>query len=273
MTALVQLLIYAVLVDAALSVLGLSDFVIFTLITVIIAGSGYVINDYYDEEIDKVNKPKKWIVGNIWSRKEVLKLYFLLVSMGAVLSIFLAIRLSLFPFLFIYPIAIFGLWLYSYALKCMPIIGNLWVSLFCAGVVLVIALPDFLTDRQDAISPHLIYYAIFAFLTTWYREIVKDIEDVEGDKLVGCFTFPVRFGIMASKWLTLMIVAGLMFSIHQWSVIQTNIHMVYALNILQGCIITSAVLFWWAKDKKFYHLVSISIKVIMLLGTIALLML
>ncbi len=273
MIGLIQGFIYYFLIDMDLTRLRFGDFLMLSLITVVIAGSGYIINDFFDYRMDEVNKPDKWIAGNLWSLKKVLNVYWLTVALGAVLSIILAIRLMLLPFLFIYPLAVGALWLYSYALKCKPVIGNLWVAIFCAGVLIVVALPDWLGGDPSAISIHLGYYTSFAFLATWYREIVKDIEDAAGDRLLACKTFVVRFGIRPAKIMALGIVAVLTYAVFQWSTIQSSGSIAMALNILQGFIVTSMAFVWWAKDKTYYHMASVFIKGVMLLGTIVLLFL
>ncbi len=271
--ALVQLIIFLKVIDSSASALKLPDFILLSLITMIIAAAGYVINDYYDHAIDRINKPKHWIAGNTWKLPGVLNLYKYLVALGAILSIWLAIRLDLLPFLAIYPVAVFALWLYSSALKCKPIIGNLWVSLFCSGVVIIVALPDWIADNHTAVNQHLMYYALFAFLATWFREIVKDIEDREGDRQAGCSTFAVRFGVRSSKVIALVVVAILVGTVYRWAGIQSNTGMEMALTVLQGGIVTSMAFVWWAKDKSYYRIASLLIKIIMLLGTVVLLLL
>lgn len=273
MIGVIQLFIFFNLIEASVSILGIPDLLVLVLVTMLIAGSGYVINDYYDYRIDQINKPENWIAGNQMPLKGVIKLYCWVIGLGAFLSLFLALRLSLLPFLFIYPISIGGLWWYSYALKCKPVIGNLWVSAFCAGVVMIVALPDLIGHNDSVISSHLYYYAVFAFLVTWYRELVKDIEDKDGDQMMGCRTFVVRYGIPWSKYLALAIVSALVFAVFQWTNSQTNIKMEIALNVLQGFIITSMALVWWAKDKSYFRMASLFIKGVMLLGTIVLLLL
>ncbi|HQW02363.1 MAG TPA: UbiA family prenyltransferase, partial [Saprospiraceae bacterium] len=121
MLAVIQVVIYIRLLQPDQSVLGLDEIILLITITMLIAASGYVINDYYDARIDSINKPQRWIAGNTWSLKTVMKVYGGLVGVGALMSIMLAAKLSLFIYLFIYPVAIAGLWFYSYALKCRPL--------------------------------------------------------------------------------------------------------------------------------------------------------
>jgi len=267
MVALIQSLIYHQLLISSRSVLGLAGFVLLCIITMLIAASGYVINDYYDAPIDRINRPQRWIAGNTWTNRQVLMVYFSLLALGAVLSIVLAIRLSMIAYLFIYPLAVAGLWLYSFSLKCKPIAGNLWVALFCAGVVAIVALPDGLSGNKEIISQALWYYIAFAFLTTWYREVVKDLEDVEGDSRASCQTFIVRYGLLYGKIMALILGVILIAALYAWDTNQSGSTVKLLFTIMQGAVIATMAFVWWARDNVYFHHASLVIKGVMLIGT------
>lgn len=272
MVAVIQYLIYHCLLVSSQSVMGWNDFVLLTIITMLIAASGYVINDYYDARIDSINRPLRWIAGNAWTQRQVLAVYFVLGLTGALLSVLLAVRLSLLVYILIYPFTLLALWLYSYTLKCKPVIGNLWVSLFCAGVVIIVALPDWLLDNQEIIRPELKYYVAFAFLTTWYREVVKDLEDVEGDNMASCRTFIVRYGLVAGKIFALVLGILLVVALYAWDGIQSGNTIKLIFTLMQGGIIATMAFVWWARDNVYFHRASQVIKGVMLAGTLILLL-
>ena len=267
----IQVLVYFRLMDPELSNLTPLLFAGLSLVTILLGAGGYVINDYYDQEIDRINKPHRVIAGHLWTLSKVKTLYGIVIFSGAILSLWLSWELSLMQYLFIYPIAVLGLWYYSFALKCKPVIGNLWVSLFCAGVVAIIALPDILLQNAHHIKSELWYYAVFAFLSTWYREVVKDIEDKEGDAQSGCRTFVVKYGIFASRIMAVVLGLFLVGSLLYWDTKQLNSLIKLGLNILQGFTVASMALVWWAKNTTYYHYASNVIKLVMLGGTILLL--
>ena len=267
MVALIQSLIYYQLLITSRSVLGVTGFVLLCIITMLIAASGYVINDYYDASIDRINRPQRWIAGNTWTKKQVLIVYFSLLALGAIISLVLAIRLSMLTYLFIYPMAVAGLWLYSFTLKCKPIAGNLWVALFCSGVVVIVALPDWLSGNEAIISEALWYYIIFAFLTTWYRELVKDLEDVEGDSRSSCQTFIVRYGLLPGKILALILGVILVAALYAWDIQQTGSTVKLIFTVMQGAIVATMAFVWWARDNTYFHHASLVIKGVMLAGT------
>ncbi|HZV71548.1 MAG TPA: UbiA family prenyltransferase [Saprospiraceae bacterium] len=271
MLAGIQFLVYSRLMDKGDSFLTLPLFVLLTLITIILGAGGYVINDYYDMDIDRINKPDHVIAGKHWPLSKVKLIYFFLTGFGAILSVVLALKLGLLNYLFIYPLAVTALWYYSFSLKCKPIIGNIWVALFCAGVVGVVALPDIFLRHTQHIRIELGYYMAFAFLSTWYREIVKDIEDKEGDERSACKTFVVRFGLNAGKYMAILFGLLLLSSLIIWDIAQTNHWIKLVLNVLQGSTVASMALVWWAKHNTYYHYASNVIKLVMVFGTALLL--
>ena len=268
---IIEVLVFFRLLDWQNSLVGYWDLALLTGVTILLAAGGYIINDYYDRKIDQVNKPRQWIAGNVWSARQVLFLYMLVVLAGLILSVWLALRLELLPYLFLYPAAVTGLWLYSFLLKCMPVVGNLWVSLFCAGVILIVAAPDLIEGRKDVLTNQFWYYMVFAFLTTWYREIIKDIEDVEGDRSQNCKTAVVRWGLNAAKIMAVLLAVIIIVTLLQWESTLSSYTARFCLYLLESGIVASAAFVWWAKNKSYYHTASTTVKLVMLAGTLLLL--
>ena len=204
----------------------LPDFEFFLLVfsTILIAAGGYIINDIEDVDIDRLNKPeKKQIVGRIYPLSISWKMYLFSIILGFMISIYLAFFIHNLAQILIYPAAVGMLYGYSKWWKRQPLIGNLVVSFFCAFVAWIV----FYAEKINFISEKLYSviarneanffsegtqqqgydflkitfggYAVFAFISTLFREIIKDIEDVQGDKAGNCRTLPVVFGIEKSK--------------------------------------------------------------------------
>lgn len=157
--------------------------------TVIIAAAGYYINDYYDIKIDLINKPDRVIVGNTIKRRPVMIAHTTLnaigILMGALVSLWIgAVNL----------VCAFLLWLYSNQLKRMPLIGNFVVAALTGSTLLVLLVYYQTFDLLTMV------YAIFAFGITLIREIIKDIEDMEGDANYDGRTLPVIWGMRRTKW-------------------------------------------------------------------------
>ncbi len=270
--AWVQAIVYFTLLDLSVSVVKIEDLILLILITVLLSAGGYVINDYYDTTTDQINRPRRWIAGNTWSLSSVHALYIVLLMAGGLLSVWLAFRLDLTPYIFLYPAAAAGLWYYSYGLKCRPIIGNIWVSLFCAGVILIVPLPDLLhSDMPDSV-PSLWVYAAFAFLATWYREMIKDLEDITGDRHAGCDTFVVRYGFRAGVIFSVMLGLLLGAALVAWWSLQALLWPKVILLLLLGCVLYTLYLLITKSDRTACRQASQIMKGVMLAGTLVLLL-
>lgn len=196
----------------------LPDFEFFLLVfsTILIAAGGYIINDIEDVDIDKLNKPeKKQIVGRIYPLSISWKMYIFSIILGFIISIYLAFFIHNLVQLLIYPTAVGMLYAYSKWWKRQPLIGNLVVSFFCAFVAWIVFYAEkinFILEKlnnvtasgtqqegYDFLKLTFIGYAVFAFISTLFREIIKDIEDEQGDKAGNCRTLPVVIGVEKSK--------------------------------------------------------------------------
>jgi len=170
--------------------------------TVLIAAAGYIINDYYDIKIDYINKPHKVVVGKIIKRRVAMFIHLTLSSLGLLIGIAISLWVGAVNFF-----AIFLLWLYSNQLKRLPFLGNFAVALLTAATVWIVAV------RYQQFNDYVYMYALFAFAITLIRELIKDIEDLQGDSNFGCKTIPVIFGIRKSKQLLYLIVTIFIISI------------------------------------------------------------
>lgn len=190
----------------------LSIFWLFFSSLILITAGGYVINAYFDMRIDAINKPDKLIVGISITKQAARRFYLILTLTGTILGFYVSFRahstiLSIFIFLLI------GLlWFYSSTYKRQLIIGNIIVAFVVAIVPLAVATLElaFLSLHYGdllnfTMIPTKLYawtggYALFAFLLTWMREVIKDMEDEPGDREMECRTMPIKWGIQKTKW-------------------------------------------------------------------------
>lgn len=164
------------------------------------AASGYVINDFFDVKSDTINKKKN---KALLSKKQLLFLFTFL----SILSILTACLYHQTTFFIISISGLVALYLYSWKLKNLPFIGNLIVALL-AGIcplIIYITHPE-IENLTSPLNPYEIiqlvipfFYGCLSFLTTLVREIIKDIEDINGDKAVNAKTIPVLFGQKTAK--------------------------------------------------------------------------
>jgi len=164
------------------------DMALLCLGTILIAAAGYVINDYYDVKIDYVNKPERVVVGRFLTRRAIIILHATLNTLGVAVGIMVSWQIGVLNF-FVVGL----LWLYSNQLKRLPLLGNITVALLTGLSVFVV----YLLYHESIFL--FATYSFFAFFISLIREIIKDMEDVEGDKKFDCNTLPIALGIRKSK--------------------------------------------------------------------------
>ncbi len=205
--ALLQVCIYHTLYKDAIPPGDTRHFIFLVLASLFIAAAGYIINDYFDINIDEVNKPGRMVVDKIISRRWAIAWHFMLSISGVILT-FLAV-----PFLEKWYLVAANiccvalLWFYSTSFKRRLLIGNIVISLLTAWTILVIffskvSLADAFgmgSDTHYKFFRIAFLYAGFAFITSLVREAIKDMEDLPGDVRYGCRTMPVVWGVHATK--------------------------------------------------------------------------
>lgn len=186
------------------------QFFLLVLSTVLIAGAGYAINDYFDIKIDRVNKPDTIIVGRLIKRRVAMGVHFVLTSLGIMLGLYVSQAIGKTYLVGIHVLSAAILWFYAFYLKRTFLIGNLAIALMAAMVPYIVALYEIplleKTYKEFHAAFDVLYfwsygYAVFAFVFTLAREIVKDMADVEGDKAFKCRTIPIVLGIEKTKYI------------------------------------------------------------------------
>ena len=199
------------------------------LATVLIAAGGYVINDYFDVKIDRINRPDEVIVTRSISKPAAMRLSMTLSGIGIACGITVAILLRSLTIGILFVLIPGLLWFYSSSYKRLFMIGNLIIALLAAVTPMVVALTNvaILQLRYETILPyttltHDLYawlggFALFAFLLTWIREIIKDLQDQMGDRELECHSMPVVWGETGTKiFVTALIVLTLAIIGHLW---------------------------------------------------------
>ena len=177
-------------------------------VTLLISAGGYVINDIVDFRIDLINRPDKVVINRQVRVQSAYWLYFCFNLLGFLISLYLSFYIECIPLANLFPLAVILLFVYSIYLKSQAVLGNLLIALFCAGVAGIVWFAERgpfqqLLEEAPVIAGRLgsiiSWYMAFAFMSTMFREVVKDMEDVQGDVGANCRTIPVRWGIRAAK--------------------------------------------------------------------------
>jgi 4-hydroxybenzoate polyprenyltransferase len=181
---------------------------------VLLAAAGNIINDYFDLNIDQINKPEKLVVEKIISRRWVIVWHLLLSTIGVVIGFYIDWTTNVRFLGVAHTGVVLLLFIYSISLKKKLLAGNVLISALTAWVILVV----YYCEASNLNSAILIgtltritfLYSGFAFVISLIREAVKDIEDIDGDQRFGCYTMPIAWGINATKvfvavWLIVLI--------------------------------------------------------------------
>lgn len=203
--------------------------------SVLIAAAGYIINDYFDLNIDQVNKPNQNMINVQISRRWAILLHMIL-SFAGVAATLIAVGRAKWYLVLANIIVVFLLWFYSTSFKRQLLIGNVVISLLTAWTVLILFFAKVPFDAAFGVTDPLnlkffrisFLYAGFAFIISLIREAIKDVEDMEGDRRYGCKTLPIVAGVVSTKIYTMV-----------WIIV-----LLAALVILQLYILQFG--WWWA---------------------------
>lgn len=276
--ALTQYLIrYALILPMANS-FSLNDveFILLVLSTVFVAAGGYIINDYFDTKVDRLNQ-RSLIIDKSIKRREAILMHLLLSFAGVFIGFFLAWKVGIIKLGFINLFSATALWFYSTHFKRANLSGNLLISLLAALVLIMVPLYDIIpnpsTDGQTTFYV-ICNYAIFAFLTTFIREVIKDFEDAHGDKQMGYTTFAIKHPQTAKKsiqtlsLILLLIIGTIAFLQWNYSAYYAALYVVLLVELPLGYFYIKLLK---AKTKEEFHHLSQIIKLIMVTGTLSML--
>ena len=204
MLALMQLVFRYGFLELQNIPLALADwqFGVLVLATVFIAAGGYIINNIVDVETDTENKPENVIVGKFISETKAYNLYIGFTVVGVAMGFYLANLIGKPSFASLFIIIAATLYFYATSLKQSLLIGNFIVALLLSVSVVIVGNFDLYPVTFEENRPVmgllfgiLLDYALFAFIINFIREIVKDLQDVNGDLNQGMNTLPIVFGV------------------------------------------------------------------------------
>jgi 4-hydroxybenzoate polyprenyltransferase len=286
--AITQLLFHQFIIHPVLGKVGQYpvidglNYVLLTAASVLIAAAGYIINDYFDINIDLVNKPRGNVVDSIISRRWAIAWHFALSFTGVLCSAYVSWKTGLWFIVIINTACVALLFGYSVSLKRKLLSGNILISVLTAWVIMVITLSEF--DFITANTPLLrwaynkilqlgILYSGFAFIMSLIREAVKDVEDMNGDARYGCKTMPITWGVNVTKvyvavWLIVLIAVLV---ILQFYVIPLGwgLPVIYSVGLIIIPLVYFLFKLYKSRTEKDFHFLSNLAKFIMLTGILS----
>jgi 4-hydroxybenzoate polyprenyltransferase len=248
--------------------------------SVSIAAAGYIINDYFDLNIDQINKPDKNVLNSIIHRRWAIIWHLLLSTFGIGATI-IAVGFAKWYLVVANIVCVALLWLYSTSFKRQLLIGNVAISLLSAWTVLIlffakVPFSEAFNNQNDTTLKFFrlaFLYGGFAFVISLVREAIKDIEDREGDAHYGCKTLPIYAGVRATKiyvaTLLVVLIVGLI--VLQLYVLQFNWvwAVVYSILLIISPLVHLLSQLFKAQTIKDYSKLSGLTKLIMLTGILS----
>jgi geranylgeranylglycerol-phosphate geranylgeranyltransferase len=227
----------------------------------LVAAAANAINDYFDVEIDKTNKPSRPIPRGDATKNDAWFEWLLLSIVAIVLNFWLNIIALL-----IVIFAVGTLYWYSAFLKRTIVIGNVVVGLmtgmaFIYGAVVI-------GNPARAVVP-----AIFAFLINIVREVIKDIEDIEGDRMGNALTLPVRYGTKPALWfasVTIVLLVATTIAAYQLRIY--TVSYLYPVLFVDVLLFTILIVMWSNQTPKIMNRLSNVLKVCMVVGLAAIIL-
>jgi 4-hydroxybenzoate polyprenyltransferase len=265
--------------------LGLGNFMLISLSTVLITAAGYIINDYFDIKIDIINRPEKVILEKRIPLRVAILAHIFLNTLALVMTGVVALQAHHIEWVFVQLACTMTLWFYSTHFKRQLVTGNVVVALLTALTIVVLVLyepvlhyylfePVVLkfTKREFYINPLWMCgtYCFFAFMLTWMREIVKDIEDFKGDSEQGCMTMPIKMGLQYSVRFTQVL--GLITLVVLLLIVSYLVRSAYnMLSLYMVLLVIMPMLVWCVfvarkTTTEHYHVASRWLKMIMVAG-------
>ena len=221
--------------------------------------AGYIINNFYDKEKDKINKPQKSELDSFISQKTKLQIYFLLNFLGFIFGLLVSWRAALF-----FGVYIFLIWFYSHKLKKQPLTG-----LFSAAILAL--LPFFAVFvYYKNFSEVIFVHATFLFFILLIRELIKDLENIKGDLAQNYMTIPIKYDERFTKILIsffiIFTISPIYFILRYDEIGKMKYYFYFAGIVL----IVFFMLLWVAKTKRNYILLHNIIKVLLVIGILSL---
>ena len=281
MLAFMQLVFRYLFLEQSYVDLALSDFnyILLVIATVCVAAGGYVINNIMDQETDEIAKPQNRVVGVSISETVAYNWYIGLTIVGVGIGFYLSNVIYKPTFASMFILVATLLYMYATSFKQIPLLGNVVVALLLSTSIIIIGLFDILPAidadnrfRMKEAFSILMDYAIFAFIINLIREIVKDLEDMDGDYQSGINTLPITIGIPKTKIivgiLTVISIGMLAYYINS-NLFELDYIIYYTMVFIIGPLIYFGVKLMNAETKKQLHHLSLVLKIILFFGILS----
>lgn len=264
-------------------------FAMLVVATVCIAAGGNAINDYFDIEADKINRPERIVVGEAINRRLALLTHVVMTLIGIFAGMYLSYILRRPSFMLMFIVLPVLLWFYSTHFKKQILVGNILVAFLVALTgYMVVSVEYAAIDRVHSANtgePPLSWiwyivcaYCIFAFICNLAREMIKDMEDKEGDLKAGCHTLVIELGDVYSKAVITLVEAVLLMGcvmalVEMAEDMDVRLSAAYfAVAVALPSVVLCGMV-WRGRSRRDFHRASVLSKIIMAAGMLSILLL
>jgi 4-hydroxybenzoate polyprenyltransferase len=286
MVLLTMVLTKYAIINSFTSTISDFQFILLLISVLLITASGYVINDVFDVQADKINKPTKVYIDVTISKKNALIFYKITTLIGLTLGVYTAYLKGNLSYSIFFIVSIVLLYWYSKKLKRVAVIGNLVTSFLVALTLFIVYVFEIKNTTTASnlfeeianffatisVTIYVFIYIIFAFFMTLIREIIKDIEDIKGDYTLKMKTLPILIGINRTKKIVLILSS----LVYLFIIFVLKEELLHIPLLLWYTLLFIVIPFTWflfklnaSKTKKHFHTQSNLIKVIMFFGILS----
>ncbi|MCX7985903.1 MAG: geranylgeranylglycerol-phosphate geranylgeranyltransferase [Bacteroidales bacterium] len=256
-------------------------FMLIVIACILTAAAGYIINDIYDRAIDKINKPERVIIGERISVRQAENLYIAFNVIAIAIGVYISYKTNLRSLSLLFPLVAGILYFYSTTYKTILLFGNILIAAMSALIpftVILFELPLLHQKYQSFLGSSgfnfnlviftFVAYSVFAFIISLFREVIKDIEDFEGDKAFGKNTLPVAYGTPLSKIFAIILIIILIIAIGfiAFKYLFDPISLTYLIGFLIAPLVYITLLLVKAGTPSNFAFISQVSKIVMLLG-------
>ena len=219
--------------------------------------AGYIINNFYDASKDKINRPKKYILEHLVSQQIQLALFLILNMTAFIFASIVSFRAVLFFLLYM-----FAIWIYSFRVKRLFWLSNLYAAL-------LMILPFWaITLYFKNFDTLVFYHAGYLFFLILARDIIKDLENFKGDWVHRYKTLPIVFDNKSTKWITTLCLLGCLFP--NFHIINHPLGLMFFYYVISPLYLILVLVFLWrANDQKTYLWLHNLIKAWILIGVLS----
>ncbi len=229
------------------------------LASICVVAAGYIINNFYDVKVDRINRPLKSGLDNYVKQSTKLSLYFVLNFLGFVFGYFISWKAAMF-----FGVYIFGIWFYSHKLKRYPLTGLI-------AATLLTIMPFFaIFVYYKNFSKIIFVHAVFLFLVIMVRELIKDLQNIKGALVNNYDTFPVVYGEKNTKKLCILLLFLTLFPVVILFNYPAISYMKYYFYLALFMLIFIGVYMWNSTNSKQYRMLHNVLKILLLIGVFSL---